>query len=677
MKTVGLRKLVPRVEHKGIILLLCLVLTLTSCIRAPEPVEVDVAREEHAKKTIDELKPATYIQFTKPFTLEDCIRMGLDNNLDIRIQEFNRQVADKETLAQKLKMLPKLKVGGQYEYRDKLKKSDVYDWDTDEDRRDTTVSELKEGMKADLTLTFNVLDILLAYARSESREMEEQILDRRMKRQKQQLALDITEAYWKAAAMEDAIEYVHKVEHQMKDIKKKIDSEVIARRLDKMEAADMELRMKELELTVRQLQASLSSARLDLSQLMGFNQNVQYTLARPPIKPIVAALPHTKELDIDALEEYALLHRPELFETDINVLLKKSERQTAFLTMFPGLNLFAATHYDDNRLLLSSTWNSVGAGIGWDLLALPSRWATVKGHDAAIKMAETQRLMMTVGVITQVHIALLDYSIKVDRFRLLEETYKLAEELLGMAQEKNKANRLRALAVTERHLEEMAAKLRREEAVVDMLVSHKRLCVSIGIDPLECGGDILQVGSGDGYEFTPGKAEAQKKWRCTECGYVHTGDKPPEQCPICGVGADKFEEIPFVEETARRGLNDDDLGEGWTGKSRDYVPKGARSRGAATPGWAGDASDRFLWKVQIGAFRKHGGPDKRIDQISGLDLRLMDNRDTRVETTRVHSALFNRVRIIGLTEKEAKDLVADLRGHGMEYWLLPPGTAHW
>lgn len=34
-----------------------------------------------------------------------------------------------------------------------------------------------------------------------------------------------------------------------------------------------------------------------------------------------------------------------------------------------------------------------------------------------------------------------------------------------------------------------------------------------------------------------------KKYICTVCGYIHEGDAPPEVCPICKVGADKFEEV--------------------------------------------------------------------------------------------------------------------------------------
>lgn len=41
-----------------------------------------------------------------------------------------------------------------------------------------------------------------------------------------------------------------------------------------------------------------------------------------------------------------------------------------------------------------------------------------------------------------------------------------------------------------------------------------------------------------------------KKWRCTVCGYIHTGDTPPEVCPECGVGPEFFELIGEVENPA-------------------------------------------------------------------------------------------------------------------------------
>jgi rubredoxin/sulfite exporter TauE/SafE len=31
-----------------------------------------------------------------------------------------------------------------------------------------------------------------------------------------------------------------------------------------------------------------------------------------------------------------------------------------------------------------------------------------------------------------------------------------------------------------------------------------------------------------------------KQWKCTVCGYVHTGEQPPEICPVCGADKSKF-----------------------------------------------------------------------------------------------------------------------------------------
>jgi rubrerythrin len=34
-----------------------------------------------------------------------------------------------------------------------------------------------------------------------------------------------------------------------------------------------------------------------------------------------------------------------------------------------------------------------------------------------------------------------------------------------------------------------------------------------------------------------------KKFVCTVCGYIHEGEAAPEVCPVCKVGADKFNEM--------------------------------------------------------------------------------------------------------------------------------------
>jgi|GEM_PF-1824328 len=678
-------KRVLRTGMGGIGLFLCAVLLLSSCTTVPSKEEQVKQREANAREDVVSIKPfKDNINFEQPLSLEDVIRYGLDHNLEMRISKLDMEITNRETLAEKLRMLPSLRADATYEARDKLRKSDVYNWQTDTTQKDYTVSEMKDGTKANLVLTWNILDTLLASVRSGMSKMKEEVMEYKRKRQGHQLALDITESYWQAAAVEDALDYVHDVEKKLKAIKDKIEISVEQRQLDKMDASDAKMRLKELELTIRQLQANLSNSRLELSRLMGMNQNVQYTLLRPPIKPIVAALPHTKDLDIDRLEEYALLHRPELFATDMQVLIQKEDAKRSLIAMFPGGGLFAGYHYDSNKLLYSNTWGSAGAFVGWELLELPAKMAVRQGRMSAIEMAKAQRLLMTVAVITQVHIALLDYAIKVDRFRLLEETYMIGADLLRMAQEKNAVGRLPELAVTQRHLEEMASKLRRDEAVVDLLVAHKRLCVSIGVAPLDCetslagaaGGNYNMAsvdfnkggpvtGSGAASTMDTGTTPISKKWKCSKCGYIYEGSTPPDKCPVCGADKSAFVEY-FGDE-----LSD------WGKTKQPTLPATDRSASTRSPGWAGGSSDQFLWKVQIGSFTNSRGSEQRLSQIKGMALRLMDQRDASVTIAQVRGQNFNRVRVMGLTESQARALAKELKAKGMEYWVIPPRSAHW
>ena len=41
--------------------------------------------------------------------------------------------------------------------------------------------------------------------------------------------------------------------------------------------------------------------------------------------------------------------------------------------------------------------------------------------------------------------------------------------------------------------------------------------------------------------------EAQKRWRCSVCGYEHDGPEPPENCPLCGAPREEFERVEDAE----------------------------------------------------------------------------------------------------------------------------------
>ncbi len=38
-----------------------------------------------------------------------------------------------------------------------------------------------------------------------------------------------------------------------------------------------------------------------------------------------------------------------------------------------------------------------------------------------------------------------------------------------------------------------------------------------------------------------------KKWQCTVCGYIHEGEEPPDECPVCGADKEEFVEMSGEE----------------------------------------------------------------------------------------------------------------------------------
>ena len=52
-----------------------------------------------------------------------------------------------------------------------------------------------------------------------------------------------------------------------------------------------------------------------------------------------------------------------------------------------------------------------------------------------------------------------------------------------------------------------------------------------------------------------------KKWKCTVCGYVHEGEHPPENCPVCGAPKSQFVLLEPVPQELEKKLKDAFAGE--------------------------------------------------------------------------------------------------------------------
>jgi len=63
------------------------------------------------------------------------------------------------------------------------------------------------------------------------------------------------------------------------------------------------------------------------------------------------------------------------------------------------------------------------------------------------------------------------------------------------------------------------------------------------------------------------------KWVCKVCGYVHEGDVPPEKCPVCGVGPEKFEKVRETKEEDKK-IEEESKTTKWVCSVCGYVHEG-------------------------------------------------------------------------------------------------------
>jgi len=59
------------------------------------------------------------------------------------------------------------------------------------------------------------------------------------------------------------------------------------------------------------------------------------------------------------------------------------------------------------------------------------------------------------------------------------------------------------------------------------------------------------------------------KWKCTVCGYIHEGEQPPEECPICKQPAEVFEKVEEPKKNPYAGTKTEkNLWEAFAGESQ-------------------------------------------------------------------------------------------------------------
>lgn len=585
----------------------------------------------------------------RPLAFEEVLSIALRNNLELRVAEYELEIASRERVAAKLDMLPALRAeAGTLRRSDPEVKTAVGADGTA--LGSSSISEPRSSRSADLTLTWNVLDFMTASIRSNQSEMQQAQLEYRSDKIRQRIALDVITAYWRAAAAEDALEYSYNVKRQMERQYERLSASMRNGSVSLLAGKEAQLKLIELSIAIQKLHGNLSTARLELVQLMGLKQSTELRLQRPDLRAVINMLPRPTDLDVKKLEFVALRNHPVLFENDLQALMLQEDARAAMLSLFPGVSLFAGRHYDDNALLQTNTWNAIGAELSWNLFALPAKFKRMEARELAVERGEADRVLVTASVITQVHLGLLDYAIKADRFLLMDDSYKITQDIEGMTEVLRTAGQATDMQHTQRLLENLATKLRRDEAVVELFTAYAKLFASVGVAPDMWQSNLVELGEMlyQGQAVAPATSEDGAGGEAAE---EHAGVQTPAAVAL------PIHAEPMVLASAPV-----------TSTLTDSFPSNTEGRESLS---AHQVAGAHLWDIQVGAFVQPGAPDNILAQVRGLSLRMLDSRDATVRPVSDGSRTLQRVRFHHLPETEARRLCGDLKARGLDCLVVP------
>ncbi|MBA8737201.1 transporter [Chromobacterium violaceum] len=456
---------------------LALALALTGCAVAPQPLSL---ADRQAQLAADrQIMFGSQEAVTAPVTLQEAMARALKYNLDYRVKLMEEAMAQRQLDLSSLDMLPKLALAAGYTARSKDNASSSQNVATGEQSLVPSISTEKRDRTADLNLSWNVLDFGVSYYAAQQQADRVLILEQRKRKVAQQLMQQVREAWWQAAG---AQQLQGRVDALLKDAQSALED---ARQVEKQKLRSpldaLNYRRQLLDV-IRQMTAvrnALSQAKPRLAAIMNVSPGQDFQVATPSGMPVP-----TLGMDVEHMEEMALLNRPEVVEAQYSSRIGALETRKAIARLLPGLEFSVGQHYDSNKFLVNNSWSDAGLRISWNLLNLFSAGPITRAADAQKQVSDSQRLALSMAVLTQVHVAYLDFQGKARQYQLEHELSGVDQAIYQQtrnAVESGASARLQGILAD---ANAVFSSLRLYQSYGDLQNAYGLMGASLGLDPM-------------------------------------------------------------------------------------------------------------------------------------------------------------------------------------------------
>ncbi len=464
---------------KLFIVFICL--ALVACARSPKGIDAETLSYSIAED-LSELTVDTSLQ---NIDLHTAIAIAIRNNRDLRISVMESALENRQRNLQRFDLLPDIALNAGYSEFTELQPStsksvtsDIGSQKALDGTEGYTISRDTGQESRGIEFTWNALDFGLSYIRA-GQQADRYLIAKELERKAiQNITRDIIRSYWKAKASENLLKKLNPLLERVNDAL--ADSQYIEELLISapMDSLLYQKELLDVQRTLQTQQRALINSKNELAALMGLLPNQKFKLSDND------SFLTTINMNIQAMEEIALLSRPELMESRYQKRISSKDTRAAVLALIPSLKFNAAYGYTDNDYLINQDTTEYGASIGGNLFDIFSIGAARKASKANQELIAERHLAIAMTVISQVHLSNINYDLAIEEYDTAQRYLDVAERISKQVQNAQKVSRFGELEVIREEASLLVAELRKDLAFSEMQHSIGQIYASIGKDIL-------------------------------------------------------------------------------------------------------------------------------------------------------------------------------------------------
>ena len=432
-------------------------------------------------KKISEIKEQNEIlQKELEIDLYTAIALAIENNKDLKVKLFETALADRKIKDVKFDMLPTMSANAGYTGSEKYQSSTSATVGTDDKAAAKgstfSTSRNRDVVARDIGFAWNALDFGLSYIRAGQTGDRYLIAKEIEKKAANNIAREVIRSYWNALSAEKLIKkydpLIEKVKVALND-SQKIEEMLLQKPMDALLYQKELLDIKRALITQRQ---TLINSKVELGALMGLLPDQEYNLVKTD-EPI-----NILDMNIKSMEKHALVNRAELLENRYQERISVAETKVGLRSLLPSFNINAAYTSSSNDYLQNKTNFEFGSSVGANLLNVFRAPTIKKVNEANTEIIKEQRLALSMAVLSQVHLANIDYQMSTEEYDTSEKYFNVSTKIADQVRNAQKIARFGELELIREEASTLVAELRRDIAFAKMQHSIAQVYTSVGID---------------------------------------------------------------------------------------------------------------------------------------------------------------------------------------------------